>query len=69
MLRIIYMWMCAVVDTPSMLRIIYQLAIPDGQFQPSKYHPVPRAKRDSAQMLVSLEKVGRAGGRGFDDIL
>ena len=70
MLRMICIWMCAVVDTPSMLRIIYELAIPDGQFQPAKYNPWPRAKQDPAQMLVSLEKVGRrrARGRGVNEI-
>ena len=54
----------AVVNTPSMLRIIYELAVPDGRFQLAKYNPKPgpRAKQDPAQMLFFLKKVGGAEG-------
>jgi hypothetical protein len=47
-----------------MLRIIYELAVPDGRFQLAKYNPKPgpRAKQDPAQMLFFLKKVGGAEG-------
>ena len=55
----VYPCTSAVVDTPKMLRIMYQLAVPDGQFDPSKYKPPLRPKLDPSKMFVSLEKVKR----------